>query len=221
MKLRYYLRGLGIGILVTALVLTIVPGEKEVLSDAEIRERALQLGMVDSSSLTLADMQVTVADTQETNEKTNSEKSEEVKSGEVKVEEVKSDDVKSDEVKTEEAKTEEVKSDEVKVGEAKPEEEKSEDVNVAETKSEDANAGNENLNSEKVAKETATITIKSGDSSYTVAKTLQEAGLIVDAGAFDTYLCDNGYSRSIGTGIYEIVFGTTEEEIAKIISGKR
>ena len=57
MKLRYYLRGLGIGMLVTAMILVLAPGEKETLSDEEIKARAVQLGMIESSSLTLAEMQ--------------------------------------------------------------------------------------------------------------------------------------------------------------------
>ena len=57
MKLRYYLRGLGVGIVVTALILGLSGGEKENLSDAEIKERAAALGMVDTNSLTLAALQ--------------------------------------------------------------------------------------------------------------------------------------------------------------------
>lgn len=51
MKLKYYLRGLGIGIAVTALVLALAGGEKESLTDAEIIERAKELGMVESVTL--------------------------------------------------------------------------------------------------------------------------------------------------------------------------
>ncbi len=51
MKLKYYLRGLGIGIAVTALVLTLAGGGKESLTDAEIIERAKELGMVESVTL--------------------------------------------------------------------------------------------------------------------------------------------------------------------------
>lgn len=51
MKLKYYLRGLGIGIVVATLVLGIVLGKKEHLSDAQIRERAAQLGMVSENSV--------------------------------------------------------------------------------------------------------------------------------------------------------------------------
>ena len=57
MKLRYYLRGLGIGMLVTSMILILAADGKENLSDEEIRARAAQLGMIESSSLTLAEMQ--------------------------------------------------------------------------------------------------------------------------------------------------------------------
>ena len=52
MNLKYYLRGLGIGIVVTAVVMGVAGnGRKEQLSDAEIKARAAQLGMVESSGL--------------------------------------------------------------------------------------------------------------------------------------------------------------------------
>ena len=47
MKLKYYLRGLGIGIIVTTVILMIsFPGKEEKLTDEEIIARAKQLGMV-------------------------------------------------------------------------------------------------------------------------------------------------------------------------------
>lgn len=55
MNLKYYLRGLGIGIVVTALIMQIAAGgKKQVLSDEEIMERARELGMVEESTV-LAD----------------------------------------------------------------------------------------------------------------------------------------------------------------------
>lgn len=57
MKLRYYLRGLGIGILVTALILGIAGGKDNSMSDAQIRARAAELGMVDGSSTVLGNLQ--------------------------------------------------------------------------------------------------------------------------------------------------------------------
>ena len=47
MKLKYYLRGMGIGIIVTTIILTISFSQREVeISDAEVIARASELGMV-------------------------------------------------------------------------------------------------------------------------------------------------------------------------------
>lgn len=55
MNLKYYLRGLGTGIVVTALIMGIAAsGKKQALTDDEIRERARELGMVEESNV-LAD----------------------------------------------------------------------------------------------------------------------------------------------------------------------
>ena len=50
MKLKYYLRGLGIGIVITAIIISIVK-KPETLTDAQIKMRALELGMVEESVL--------------------------------------------------------------------------------------------------------------------------------------------------------------------------
>ena len=55
MNLKYYLRGLGIGIVMTALIMGITAaGKNKPLSDSEIIERAKALGMTEESTL-LAD----------------------------------------------------------------------------------------------------------------------------------------------------------------------
>ena len=51
MGLRLYLRGLGIGVIVTALLMGYSLGGKKELSDAEIRSRAEALGMVEESKV--------------------------------------------------------------------------------------------------------------------------------------------------------------------------
>ncbi|WP_034452280.1 hypothetical protein [Butyrivibrio sp. AE2032] len=51
MKLKYYLRGMGIGIILTAIVMGFaLGGRKSTLSDAEIIKRAKALGMVEADS---------------------------------------------------------------------------------------------------------------------------------------------------------------------------
>ena len=54
MKLKYYLRGLGIGVVVTAIIMSITSKPVE-LTDAQIKMRAAELGMVEES--VLADLQ--------------------------------------------------------------------------------------------------------------------------------------------------------------------
>ena len=58
MKLKYYLRGMGIGIILTAIVMGFaLGGRKATLSDAEIIQRAKALGMVDGENGVLLDSQ--------------------------------------------------------------------------------------------------------------------------------------------------------------------
>ena len=57
MKIRYQMRGLGIGIVVTALLMGVALDDGVPLSDAEIKILAAQLGMVESDSLKLTDVQ--------------------------------------------------------------------------------------------------------------------------------------------------------------------
>ncbi len=71
------------------------------------------------------------------------------------------------------------------------------------------------------AGDVVTLVINRGESSVTVSKNLEELGLVEDYWAFDRYLCENGFDHSIGTGTYEIPLGTAEEEIARIICNLR
>lgn len=58
MKLKYYLRGMGIGIILTAIVMGFaLGGRKTTMSEAEIIQRAKALGMVDGDSGVLLDPQ--------------------------------------------------------------------------------------------------------------------------------------------------------------------
>lgn len=62
MNLKIYLRGLGVGIIVTALVLGL-SGRNHTMTDAQIKARAAELGMVeDKGSQVLSDLQEPVSD---------------------------------------------------------------------------------------------------------------------------------------------------------------
>lgn len=217
MKLKYYLRGLGIGMAVTALILGISFSgrqgqEAQTLTDEQIRERASELGMVDSSELTLAALASSAAQTPEAT---------------IEPEAAAEPEMTTDPEATAEpeATTEPEATAEPKMT--------TEPEATAETKrtTEPETTAEPEMTTEPEATEEpelttvpeqsqTTITIKKGSDSGSVSRMLYEAGLVENAKAFDNYLCNNGYSRSINPGIYEIAPGTSEEEIAKIITGK-
>ena len=64
------------------------------------------------------------------------------------------------------------------------------------------------------------IEVRPGDGSYAVAQAVQSAGLVDDAGAFDRFLCQNGYDKKICTGSHTIPAGSSEAEIAAILCKK-
>ena len=51
MERKYYLRGLGIGIVVTAIIMGIVTSGKREMTDEEVIARAKELGMVENTVL--------------------------------------------------------------------------------------------------------------------------------------------------------------------------
>lgn len=212
MKLKYYLRGLGIGMIVTALILGISFSNRQdqtsqIMTDDQIRERAAELGMVDSSELTLAALQ-------------NSEKQPTEGTPEETTQTQEQNNIETEPETTVPAETQatvEPETTQEPEATAEPEPEKTAEL--------EKTAGPETTAEPEVTEapqrtQTASITIQRGDDSGSASRRLYEAGLVENAKAFDNYLCNNGYSRSINPGTYEIAPGTSEEEIAKIITGK-
>lgn len=196
MKLKTYLRGLGIGIIVTAFIMGISTGGKsKAMSDEEIIARAKELGMVESTAV---ETETETASETESVPETETEEITKTETEEMQTEETQTEEMQTEETKTEETQTEEMQTETQTV----PEQEE-----TVETESKEATAG-----------EVVSITIVSGDGSGTVSQKLYEAGLIISATEYDKYLCDNGYSKKLSPGIYEIAIGSSEETIAKIIS---
>lgn len=221
MKLKYYLRGLGIGMAVTALILGISFSgrqgqEAQTLTDEQIRERASELGMVDSSELTLAELQNS-AQPQTTMEPEVTEKPKLTADPETTTEPEATAEL---ETTTEpKATTEpETMTEPEATAEAETMTEPETTAEPEMTTKPEATKEPELITAPEQSQ--TTITIKKGSDSGSVSRMLYEAGLVENAKAFDNYLCNNGYSRSINPGIYEIAPGTSEEEIAKIITGK-
>lgn len=213
MNLKYYLRGLGIGIVVAAILMGVATNGNDRMTDAEIKERAAQLGMVESK--VLADISNNAGGkTQEEQPIVQPTVPPEI------VEETK----KPDKVNTPEA-TEEPEETQKTTEDSTPEATDEPIASQAPTVNDEPEATKEpEINNEPEPTEVPdngdviVITIRAGASSWTVSKELAEYGLVEDAKEFDRFLSRGGYDKSICIGEFEITMGATHEEIAKIIT---
>lgn len=222
MDLRYYLRGLGLGMIVTALVLGIhfYKSGTGQMTDAEVKQRAAELGMVDGNA-TLADnaevisadeLLETIDSDAETIEEADTKKESDTDQDVVEEDDVdENPDANLDQKISElEETTEDIKKEVDAVTDAIDDPDAPSGSNTEENVEIDVtNTG-----------ETVTLVISSGDSSYRVAQKLVDLGLVDDAHDYDLYLCNNGYDRYIRTGTYSIGKSDTNEMIAKAITGK-
>ena len=211
MKLKYYLRGLGIGILITTVILSLAGIGRKNMTDEEVVKRAKELGMVESTLLSdlpdqtkAEEVRPTEPETLEPETSLQPETSEQENSAEPETSEPETSEPEVSPEPEETASTPETP--------AAPEE-----TPVA---PEETPVSPEDGNPDTPAGETVTLVIGRGESSTTVSKNLKKAGIVEDAAAFDRFLCNNGYDKKIITGTYEIPYGASEEEIAKIITRK-
>ncbi len=68
------------------------------------------------------------------------------------------------------------------------------------------------------ANEVVEVTIKGGSSSYTVASIMESKGLVDDADAFNEYMVARGYDEQVNAGTFQIKKGATYEQIARTIT---
>ena len=235
MKLRYYLRGLGIGIVVTAIIMSFTR-QPEKLTDAQIKIRALELGMVEESVLADLQEKEEMASSEEDNiqgeipafedivevatEDTNSEDENDSKTEESSEAENDSKTEGSSEAEND-SKIEESSGTEA---DSLAEEEESENINIESGNSNDGVDTNDNFTeipSDEVVENYIVISVEGGNDSFTVSEKLYEAGLINSSVEFNQYLVRNEYDRKLRVGDHEIPADATEEDMAKILCGMK
>ncbi len=205
MKFKYFLRGLGTGIIFSAVICLVAfqNVKSSSISDKEIIERAKALGMTEKKE-SLEDV---LLSEKNTNQKKNKKESDDTKSpGSV-------DDPKESD------STEDLK-DSGNIKEQTTQEQTTQEKTTQEQTEEqkETEESTENVNQKQ---KTITITIKGGATSYPVCQKLQELGVIKDATDFDNYLIKNGYANRISVGTHSLTIGMTYEEIAVAISDPR
>lgn len=237
MKRKFYLRGLGIGILVTAVIMGIASGRNRQMTDEEIKARAKELGMIEStvlSNMATNSPQGSVAPSQAPVESSLPEVSSGVDEPTVSPSPENTPEVSASSENTPEASvspsdspkpsTPEVSSSPENTPKVSASPQNSPEVSASPSISPEASTPSPSPSPENTpeipAGETITITIRSGQSSVAVSKMLEEAGLVESASAYDKFLCDNGYDKRLKTGSHVIPIGASEEEIARIITSR-
>ena len=194
MNLKYYLRGLGIGTIVTALILGIALGNpNDQMSNEEIKQRAKELGMVENTGVLTDGM----------------EEPEEPKPAIQPTEEPAEPEPTIQPTK-EPAEPEPTIQPTKEPAEPEPTIQPTE--KPAEPESPEIQSDNPDATGRIIE-----IEVNRGDDSYAICERLQQEGLIEDASAFDSYLCENGYHTKIYAGIHKIPAGATKEEIIKLL----
>ena len=209
MKLKYYLRGLGIGIVVTALLMGYSNKNRAAEPKAEVatEETAGDLLADRNGEATTEEVieQSTVENV--TVETDSAETSEEETSQEETASELESSTQEAETITETESVTE-TETESVQTEETTDKKEQTQS-------SMEADAGNALLQT------TIEISVVPGDDSGTVARKLQNAGMVESATEYDAYLMQHGYDKKIRVGKVEIPVDATWQEIAEYISGKR
>ncbi|MBE5941071.1 MAG: endolytic transglycosylase MltG [Lachnospiraceae bacterium] len=214
MKFKYFLRGLGIGIIFASIIsiTAFQSTDLNTISDKEVIERAKELGMVEK--------QESVQDALKKDSTTEHEKDkstiQDITKEESQKEDKKTTEKKSKDDNTEK-KTTEKKTTEKKTTEKQVTEKSTTETTTAKSTTQEVTTETTTQNN-KQEKKTIQITIRGGMSSYPVCQMLEEAGLIKNAEEFDDYLIKNGYANRISVGTHSLTIGMSYEEIAIAIS---
>ncbi|WP_026651258.1 hypothetical protein [Butyrivibrio proteoclasticus] len=243
MKLKYYLRGMGIGIILTALVMGFaLGGRKSSLSDAEVIERAKALGMVEGTQGVLSDYsgeeisndETTAAFTSdssldEAGKEVSKEVDQEVALSDKPVQEVAGEKKEREDTTTEDANAASkatTTSEEVADNSTANTSKDTADANESTAQSNSAsdsktattadNSSAQNTASYTTSK-TITVTIPGGLGSDAVAQLLYNEGVVDSAYSFNRYLIDRRKDRVIRSGTKVIPAGSSYEDIANII----
>lgn len=219
MKLKYYLRGLGIGIVVSVLVMTVAFQNRKPMTDEEIKARASELGMIENSVLTnIAGKNSEDAEDAD-NEDADIEDAD-IKDNDIEDTDIKDTDIKDTDIKDTDIKDTDIEDTDIKGTDIEDADTEDTDIQDTDTKNTDTDTKDNDAEADgkETVKDVISITVVGGDSSWTVSKKMEEAGLIESAKDFDTHLCRYGYDKKISVGTYEIPVNATHEEMAKILT---
>ena len=209
MRAKFFLKGMGIGVTVTAIIFTVAFAlQPPTLSDEEIIARAKTLGMVESEETTLNQMGLKDEEVSESDEASEAQDTSE------------SGDASEDKVTTEEVSSEELSEEDKEALQALKdlEDAKKEDAGADNSGYKTTDTVNDSSSEAETPQNTQSFTINNGEDSAVVSSRLYRQGIIDDPNGFDDYLTKNGYDTRIHPGSYNIPEGSSFETIANAIA---
>lgn len=200
MKLKYYIRGAGVGILVTVIIMSIAFSGLEKKNKTEAASGTEQTESHGETVKSAAESEAL-------------KETEVVDRAEIATESVTETETESPALTDTEIETEKT----------------TEGVTENDTESQDLDdaevASDSDMNTDTDSTDSAThsitkihtVSIIAGEDSYTIAKRLKELGIIDDAEAFNEYLEDENYDNVLRPGTYDIEEGLSYGDLAGII----
>lgn len=199
MKLKYYMRGMGVGIFVTSLIFLIAIAFLKPLdtTDAAAKDEQTVAEQQDSQ---MDDSEETTASKEDSKKSTEKETAVDADGNEMTVEKIP-------------GATEEDEAAALAVAE--------EDGSAESATSDDAVEEEAAEETPQATGEHFEITISGGDGSNRVGEKLYQVGAVDSAQRFNSYLENNNYDNIIQPGTYSVPKGATYEEIANIITKRQ
>ena len=223
MNLKYYLRGLGLGIIVTAIILAVgIQGKKESISDEEVVARAKELGMIENTVLSARETEKeaipSAADKEEN--LTNELEADYTLAEEALTNETEVDSTLAEETLGQEAtEADDAMVDNNENNSFTVPSENTLEKQAAEAEASSANGENTELEAESSTEdESSQFIVQVGEAPSSISERLEEGGWITNAEEFTVFLVNNGYDTVIVAAEYQIPFDADMEAIAKIIT---
>ncbi|MGN1187597.1 MAG: hypothetical protein ACI4R6_03810 [Lachnospiraceae bacterium] len=210
MRLNYFLRGLGVGIVITTLILTISHSANRKMSDNEIIERARELGMTFETQPESASKEETTSAIETTERETT-------QSDTSQPETTQEQTTQGETTQSETTQPETTKEQTTQGETTQPETTQPETTQEQTTQEESSQENTTAQNGDVI---TYTLTVERGMSSNVVCRLLNENGIIDNAADFDNYLVSKGYAEKIRVGSFEVRSDMSYEELAATFCSK-
>ena len=202
MRLKYYLRGLGLGIIFAVFIMMVgYRNHGSSMSDSQIIEKAKALGMVeteDSSGM-------------KTDNKTDGKTDKKIDTSEPDTSTADTSTAEDTQTGTDNTDADNT-TDTADADTTAPSDAAATDPAASDAAGTDAAQPQQNT--------TFTITVGGGDTCRMIAERLQTAGIIDDAEKFRVYMGQKGVDQFIADGSHEIPYGASYDDIINILTQK-